>query len=387
MSHPRIGFACLWNDDEYTTWSYTPWHLRESLRRVGDVVDVGVRLDTLTRTTLKGLHARVRAGRPTSIWRQSRLTDAVCQRQISRRAAARGCDAVLEIQDLAPLSLPFFLYQDMSFAALLAMPEPEKLPPHLGLSLTDLRRRQERQRGIYDRATAVLAMSHWLARSLLETTDLRPEQVHVVHPGISAAGSAAQIPVREPPRRRLLFIGGDFARKAGDQVVGAFTILRDSVDPQLTLTIAGPPVWPLAGEIPPGVRFLGRRPLAEIAQLYDTHDLFIMPSRLEAFGIAFAEALARGLPCIGRNAFAMPEIIEAGVTGALVDSDDPAVLAGVIASTLTDDTIYETCRERVPQTVEHYSWGRAARDCVRAITQTLAPGAGPAPHRAGSAGM
>ncbi len=64
-----------------------------------------------------------------------------------------------------------------------------------------------------------------------------------------------------------------------------------------------------------------------------------MPSRFEAFGIAFIEALAHGVPVIGRSAFAMPEIIRPGKNGALVHTDDPAELASAIMAVLDDPAV------------------------------------------------
>jgi glycosyltransferase involved in cell wall biosynthesis len=277
----------------------------------------------------------------------------------------------VEIQDLAPAPVPFFLFQDVSFDALLHLRETTNLPLFRKLSEDALRRRRERQVGMYERAAGVLVTSRWMARSLTEVSGLPAEKVHVVYPGISAHDPGETLPVRTGPRRRLLFVGREFTRKGGDLVVAALSILRRDVDPLITLTVAGPPAWPLPGEVPPGVDFLGDRPLGEVARLYDSHDLFVVPSRLEPFGIVFAEATARGLPCVARNAYAMPEIIQTGRTGALVDGDDPAALADVIARTLADDGLYEACRAGAAGVAERFSWDRAGRDAVAAVKTTL----------------
>lgn len=367
----RIGFACLWDRRPAGTWSHIPWNLRAAMRQHTDLADVGVELSAGTRHALTALHLRRRGGRVTSVWQQSRLTDAYCRRVLTGRAVRAGCDAVVQIQDLAPLPVPYLPFQDMSFDALLHVHETTGLPLYRKLSADALRRRRDRQVDVYARAAGVLAMSRWLADSLVNLSGVPAGKVHVVYPGISAHDPGRALPRRDRPRHRLLFVGREFDRKGGPQVVAAHALLRRDVDPQLTLTVAGPAAWPMRGPVPEGVDFRGDLSLAEVARLYDTHDLFVMPSRLEPLGIVFAEAAARGLPAIGRNAFAMPEIIEPGRTGALVDGDDPADLAAVIAGVLDDDDLYETCADNAASAAQRFSWDRAGRDAVAAVGAAL----------------
>ncbi|MDQ7909619.1 glycosyltransferase family 4 protein [Phytohabitans sp. ZYX-F-186] len=338
------------------------------MRRIADVRDVGVTLNRATRGALAAMHLRYRDGRLGTMWEQARVTDAYCRRQIQRAATRGRCDAVLEIQDLAPLDRPFFVYQDMTFDALIKLVE-SGAPIFRELSLDELRRRRERQRRVYERVTGVFAMSHWLARSLVEDSGLPPEKVHVLHPGLHLDASAAgsRPPVPEGPRRRLLFVGRTFEGKGADLVLAALEILRRDVDPGITLTMVGPREWPLAGGPPEGVDFRGSLPLREVAALYDTHDLFVLPTRIEGFGLVFAEALARGLPCVGRDAFAMPEMIKPGVNGALLSKDDPAELAGLVAGVLADDALYEKTRQGMADIRSWFSWDRAAAEAVQAM--------------------
>jgi glycosyltransferase involved in cell wall biosynthesis len=360
------------------TWSYTPWNLRNAMRGCADVVDVGVEVPGKVQLGLKVLHARRRGGRMVTTWQQSRITDAYFQRELDRAVAAAGCDAVVEMGDIAPLDRPFFLYQDLSFDLLLDVREKHGVPLPFGLSRADIERRRERQRGIYEKATGVLAMSHWLARSLVELSGLPAEKVHVVHPGRSsraadgAAAGPVSLPVRDRPRRRLLLVGrGSFTGKGGDLTLAALEILRREVDPEITLTIAGPPTWPLETPVPEGVTFLGSVPTEEVARLFDTHDLFVMPSRLEGFGIVFVEAMSRGLPCVGRDAYAMPEIITSGETGGLLSGDDPAELAHLVATILDDDDVYARCAQRAPEVASWFTWERAGRQVVDVVSGAL----------------
>jgi glycosyltransferase involved in cell wall biosynthesis len=398
-ARPRIGYACLWEQIPERTWSYSAWNLRTALRLIADTTDIGVQIPRLSRLTLKAIHTRYRGGRLTTSWSYSRLTDAynmrVLRQEFARNSAARNCDAVLMIDDLAVLPAPFFIYYDSSWDALISANDSAEAYAALRLiTPSTMARRRERQLAVYERATGIIAMSHWFARSLVEQSGIPPEKVYVVHPGISAgralqdgsadSGSdqqsehALRRPLREraAPRRRLLFVGRqyhafDFYRKGGDLVVAALALLRRDYDPRITLTIAGPEKWPLLGTPPDGVRFLGSLSPADVSALYDSHDLFVMPSRLEPFGIVFAEALSRGLPCIARDAYAMPEIVTAGVSGALITTDDEHELAATIAMALADDALYESCYARSPKVTEYFSWERAAGEVAHVITQNL----------------
>lgn len=166
-------------------------------------------------------------------------------------------------------------------------------------------------------------------------------------------------------------VGRDFERKGGVQVLGALALLRREWDRPVELTIAGPREWPLPGAVPPGVSFLGPQSSAQVAALFDAHDLFVMPSLFEAFGIVFAEALCRGLPCVGRDDCAMPEIIDPRTGGRLVRTEEPHELAATIAAALTDDDLYRACARLAPERARHYSWSRAATDVLATAAEVV----------------
>jgi glycosyltransferase involved in cell wall biosynthesis len=368
----RLGFACGWESPPEPTWSHTPWNLRAALAARVEVVDLGITYPLPVRVGLKAACARRYDGRWVSMWRHSRAARSYGERVLSRAAAREPVDAVLQIQDLAHFDeRPYLLYQDLSYDVLLEQAQaPGGLTHFPTLSMDAVLRLRDRQREIYANAAGVLAMSRWFADHLVDVSGVPAARVHVVHPGASAVDSsvrpddAAVLRRRAGPRRRLLFVGRDFHTKAGSVVVAALAVLRREHDPEITLTVVGPSTWPMPGEVPAGVDFRGLLPVREVAALYDSHDLFVLPSRFEGFGIAFVEALAHGLPCVGRRAFAMPEIITPGVNGDLVVGDDPADLAGRIAVLLADDALYDRVAESAAGVVEHYSWGRAADDVL-----------------------
>ncbi len=120
----------------------------------------------------------------------------------------------------------------------------------------------------------------------------------------------------------------------------------------------------VAADIPEGVVFVDRYTTAGITQLYHEHDLFVMPSRFEAFGIAFIEALAHGVSIIRRSAFAMPEITHPGKNGELVHADDPAELASAIMAVLDDPAVRRYTAQTIQDVRARFSWSTVAENMV-----------------------
>lgn len=366
----RVGFACSWNDPPEPTWSYVPWNMKNALSRRATVVDLGIHWNPMVRRMLRLLALGQRGG----AWQGGRAAVALTG-SLPRRAEAKlQPDVVVQVHDLAEFRSPYLLYQDLSFDLLLDKygDSPDGIPHFPGFSISRIQRFAERQRRIFRKAAGVLTMSQWLADHLVDHTGLERDRVHVVPPGINAKG-IEHTPLRsvEPsPQPKFLFVGGDFFRKGCDQLVAAFGILRTESYPQAKLTIVGPATWPLPGPVPPGVTYSRAVPASQTGQLYAEHDLFVMPSRFEAFGVAFVDALAHGLPCVGRNTCAMPEIIKHGNNGYLVDSEDPRELCQLMIKAVNNRELRSRAVCQAESQRAYYSWDRAADD-ILAIARRL----------------
>ena len=369
----KLGFACLWNEDKKKTWSYTPWNLRKSLSNITKIVDVGIEYNKYFLKFLKLINIKYKYGHLCSDWEFSSFTDRINQHML--KSNLHGVDALLEIGDLSITDKPYYLYQDCCCAFLLDCLERGMTLEIMGfgsLSKDLLLRRHEREMKVYEKMSGLFSMNNWLAEYLNKKLNIDKDKIHPVYAGIN---SVSKVPIvkkdNRSERNKLLFLGVDFFRKGGDIVLEAVDICRKEIDPDVTLTVIGPKKWPLKTEIPDYVKFLGRLSTDAVASIIDEHDLLVMPSRFEAFGIAFLEALSRGIPCIGRNAFAMPEFIIPGKNGDLIDNDDSHKLAEIIYNVLKNDEIYDYTFNDVDNIINKYSWDRVAKDIYSAISMNL----------------
>ena len=92
------------------------------------------------------------------------------------------------------------------------------------------------------------------------------------------------------------------------------------------------PFWPgvMAGK----AIFLGLR--KDVPLCLRAADLFVLPSRYEAQGMALVEGMMAGLPVVASRVGGVPSLIEEGRTGLLVPPEDPAALSAAIRSLLAD---------------------------------------------------
>jgi len=141
------------------------------------------------------------------------------------------------------------------------------------------------------------------------------------------------------------------------EVVGAGDAAEDIERHARTLGVAG------------CVRFSGELSDAALARRYEEAHAFVLPSEREGFGIAFVEAMARGLPCVGVAAGGVPEVIENGATGLLVPPGDAAALADAMR------TLAENCRVRMRMGLagrQRFERDFTRSACVRRLATALA---------------
>jgi phosphatidyl-myo-inositol dimannoside synthase len=240
------------------------------------------------------------------------------------------------------------------------------------------------QRRVHRGAAALIANSHNTAR-LLEALGNPADKIHVVHPAVDPERFRPDLPGSIDLRRQLahddelllLSVGRLQARKGHDLVLKALAGLPADA-PKIRYVVAGsggdgPRLQALTSELglTTQVNFVGVIPQDALPTYYAAADIFVHPNRVEGgdfegFGIVFLEAAACGKPVIGGRSGGVPEAVEDGATGLLVDGRDPEELRSAIlrlASASLRSSFGSAARQRV---LTHFTWPRAVKQ-VEAI--------------------
>ena len=181
------------------------------------------------------------------------------------------------------------------------------------------------ERKCFAAASHIITWSERARNSVIEHYAISPTKVTAIPP--PAAGeffsklNPKQWAIQSNPR--LLFVGNDFVRKGGEDLIEVFL---ESFSDRASLDIVTNASVDLPAEA--NIRIhRGIRPLSpEMLQLYQNADIFVMPTLEDVYGIVFIEAMAAGLPCIGTKVMAVPELVQDGVNGLTIPPGSRAAL-------------------------------------------------------------
>jgi len=255
---------------------------------------------------------------------------------------------------------------------------------------------------LFRQAAGVPANSH-PTRYLLEGIGCRPERIRVIHPGVDVErfqelGDAELQAWRlrhQVRGRRVLLTTGRLIRRKGilefiEQVLPALVrrypdliyvvaggdATASLVHAERLLETIGRRVGQLG--LQDSVRLLGHVPDDTLREWYYLADLFVLPAipvpgDVEGFGIVFLEAALARTPAVATRLGGIPDAVEPGQSGVLVNPGDPEALTRAIVELLDDPgrlvALGGSARQRV---LDRFAWPAIVRSYADFIGEVVA---------------
>ncbi|OGL02003.1 MAG: hypothetical protein A3E31_03030 [Candidatus Rokubacteria bacterium RIFCSPHIGHO2_12_FULL_73_22] len=204
------------------------------------------------------------------------------------------------------------------------------------------------ERANTERAERVVVPSRYSASVAQEVYGIPPARLAVVPEPLDLADWRRRFVAAargKAVRPTVLAVARMYPRKRLDDLLRAAAILRGRIPgARVRIVGEGPEsarLRALHRELGLGdsVTFLGEVSRGDLAVEYVSAHCFCLPTVQEGFGLAFAEAMAAGLPVVACRAAAVPELVEDRRTGLLVTPRRPDELATAMETLLMDDDL------------------------------------------------
>ena len=177
---------------------------------------------------------------------------------------------------------------------------------------------------------------------------------------ISKASAAEKIP------RRIISVARLSAEKGLDYLISAFKDVKSEF-PEAQLVLVGEGaerarLEKLAAEsgLYGAVSFLGRLPHDEALAEIKRSEVFVLASLGEGMGIVLAEAQALGVPVIATRVGGIPDVVEDGATGILIQPSDPVAIAVAIRKLLRNPELEKQLSVDALGSVKKFDWSAIA---------------------------
>lgn len=186
----------------------------------------------------------------------------------------------------------------------------------------------------------IISNSHYLTQQLIEAYHPKQEKIRLLYKAVDLSKTTYNAERDFSFPVKILFVKADYIR-------GGLPVLAEALGQlhymQFVLTIIGPhPKFEkhifsfFESNNQVKVNFLGEQPQASVYKQMYINDIFCVPSKKEALGVANIEALAFGIPVVSTWAGGIPEVLDNGNNGWLAKAGDAKDLASQLSSCISD---------------------------------------------------
>lgn len=340
--------------------------LLSALERRGDVKIVAT-IDSTPGPVVALLVSALSVRMSLSSWRNQKRKGRIATAARSRvrdRALARLSerpDVVVHVRNTyRPTPLPYVVFVDGTASL------SQRFWPAWSLPERDYRARIELERTFFSSAVLVATAGRYVVDEIVQYYEQDPERVVAI-----GGGTNLELDTRELSSDRetvrFLFVGREFARKGGPELLRAFVKVH-AERPHARLTVVG-----ASGADPqlPGVEWLGFvSDRQRMRDLYLESDVFCLLSHHEPYGLAVQEALASGLACLVSDRGALSEI--AGDAALVVNPRDDSEIVNALTRLVDDSSLRSTLAGNARARLTGLSWNDVAARLTQALRVRLA---------------
>lgn len=242
------------------------------------------------------------------------------------------------------------------------------------------KRQQAWARRIFGAASGVILLAHAWKPRFAPYVDA--SRLHVIPNAIHVDDFSPGTVARRTSRVRILFVGMVSVRKGLDELRQAILTLRESGTTNFDVDIVGGEEvngellryrksFHVAG-LDDCVQFHGYQDATGRARFLQSADIFVLPSRNESFGIVNLEAMASGLAVISTRTGAIPEYIESGTSGLLIDVGDVPALVDALHRLINDEALRHSLGGNARDAVAQFDWRIVAQSIAKVYRDILA---------------
>ena len=256
----------------------------------------------------------------------------------------------------------FFHTQPLAFLSLNLM---QKMPSVVSIDMTNKQAAEEStnkhkwtyspnkflERQVYLKCSKILTWTAWARSSVINDYGIHPDKVKVIPPGVDTTHLVFTDRNHKSSQDlyNILFVGGDFKRKGGEDLLTVF--LAQFADKAILHIVTS--LNAVKCDHPNVCIYSGVEAYSSLwCELYRQADAFVMPTYGDAFGIVFIEAMASGLPVIASKLIQTTEIVREGETGFLVTPGDRQELANKLQLLIDNPSLGRQMGKRARQIVE-----------------------------------
>ncbi len=256
----------------------------------------------------------------------------------------------------------YFHTQPLAFLSLDIM---RKIPSVISIDMTNIQASEEcnnhkykwtynpnifLEKKVFKTASKVLTCTEWARSSVINDYEIHPDKVVTIPYGVDLK----LLPFIDRDHKlnqepyNILFIGGDFKRKGGEDLLDVFLkrFAEKSVLHIVTLDS-------ISCDHPNVHIYNDVKAYSDTwHQLYRQADVFVMPTYGDAFGLVFIEAMAFGLPVIASKLVQTTEIVKEGETGFLITPGDRQALGETLQVLIDNPSLGREMGKRARQIVE-----------------------------------